>query len=200
VPPHGPKPPSSGGESAKKLSTTERVILRALRDKLTLSEIAVQLQRSELTVRTHIRNARAKLEIRGTAELRRMLAAGDLTLSHTISPTLYRGQRVAENLDGGSFTQKQPCSKELYEGLRPPISRWHQHLSVRKRAVRNGHAERRTARCDGRRSRPHEGRCGMFRFPFFFVMVLIDDIMQINDIPASSLTKARSASGACSAC
>ena len=76
--PHGPKPPSSGGESAKKLSTTERVILRALREGLTLSEIAVQLQRSELTVRTHIRNARAKLEIRGAAELRRMLAAGDL--------------------------------------------------------------------------------------------------------------------------
>lgn len=78
MPGHGPKLPTSGGEPPKKLTATERAILRALRDGLTLSQIASNLQRSELTVRTHIRNARAKLEIRGTAELRRLLAAGDL--------------------------------------------------------------------------------------------------------------------------
>lgn len=69
-------PPFS--DSARKLTATERAILRAVRDGLALSQIAAGLERSELTVRTHIRNARAKLEIRGTGELRRMLGAGDL--------------------------------------------------------------------------------------------------------------------------
>lgn len=78
MPGHGPKLPTFGGDSAKKLTATERTILRALRDGLTLTQIAAGLKRSELTVRTHIRNARAKLNIRGTAELRRLLAAGQL--------------------------------------------------------------------------------------------------------------------------
>lgn len=67
-----------GGGPAKRLTAAERAILRALRDGLTLSEVARVLSRSELTVRTHIRNARAKLEVRGTAELRRLLSAGAL--------------------------------------------------------------------------------------------------------------------------
>ena len=78
MPGHGPKLPTFGGDPAKRLTATERTILRALRDGLTLTQIAAMLKRSELTVRTHIRNARAKLDIRGTAELRRLLAAGDL--------------------------------------------------------------------------------------------------------------------------
>jgi DNA-binding CsgD family transcriptional regulator len=73
-----PKRPIIGGDSARKLTAAERAILRALRDGLTLSQIATALKRSELTVRTHIRNARAKLDVRGTGELRRLLAAGDL--------------------------------------------------------------------------------------------------------------------------
>jgi len=79
-----PKPPPISrtfkADSAGKLTPTERAILRALRDGLTLSQVADRLQRSELTVRTHIRNARAKLEIRGTEELRRKLAAGEVDL------------------------------------------------------------------------------------------------------------------------
>jgi DNA-binding CsgD family transcriptional regulator len=69
---------SSFGEGAKRLTPTERKILRGLRDGLTLSQLAIQLERSELTIRTHIRNARAKMEIRGSAELRRLLEAGEL--------------------------------------------------------------------------------------------------------------------------
>jgi DNA-binding CsgD family transcriptional regulator len=79
----GPKLPMFGGDSAKRLTAMERAVLRALRDGLTLTQIAMGLKRSELTVRTHIRNARAKLEIRGTGELRRLLAAGEL--DHEIS-------------------------------------------------------------------------------------------------------------------
>ncbi|MDB5070261.1 MAG: Bacterial regulatory protein luxR family [Candidatus Eremiobacteraeota bacterium] len=78
MPGHGPKLPTFGGDSPTRLTATERTILRALRDGLTLTEIAAGLKRSELTVRTHIRNARAKLDIRETAELRRLLAAGNL--------------------------------------------------------------------------------------------------------------------------
>lgn len=76
--PMGPKTPTFRGEPPKALTGTERAILRALRDGATLSRIARELERSELTVRTHIRNARAKLDIRGSAELRRRLAAGEL--------------------------------------------------------------------------------------------------------------------------
>lgn len=75
--PGPPKLPIFGGDSATRLTAAERAILRALRDGLTLSQIAAALKRSELTVRTHIRNARAKLDVRGTGELRRLLAAGD---------------------------------------------------------------------------------------------------------------------------
>jgi DNA-binding NarL/FixJ family response regulator len=78
VPGPGPKLPRFGGESPKDLTATERLILRALRVGGTLAGIARDLGRSELTVRTHIRNARAKLEIRGTSELRRRLDAGEL--------------------------------------------------------------------------------------------------------------------------
>ncbi|HEY0615081.1 MAG TPA: helix-turn-helix domain-containing protein [Candidatus Elarobacter sp.] len=78
MPGSGPKTPTYRGEPPKKLTATERTILRALRDGAALSAIARSLGRSELTVRTHIRNARAKLNVRGTAELRRRLAAGDL--------------------------------------------------------------------------------------------------------------------------
>ena len=60
------------------MTPTERAVLRALRAGLSLSQIAAGLKRSELTVRTHIRNARAKLEIRGTGELRRALQTGAL--------------------------------------------------------------------------------------------------------------------------
>jgi len=74
----GPKTSSYRGEPSKNLTAAERVILRALRDGATLSAIAHLLGRSELTVRTHIRNARAKLDIRGTPELRRRLGAGEL--------------------------------------------------------------------------------------------------------------------------
>ena len=78
MPGPGPKLPTFGGDGAKRLTPAERAILRALRDGQTLSQIAADLKRSELTIRTHIRNARAKLEIRGTHELRRLLHAGDL--------------------------------------------------------------------------------------------------------------------------
>jgi DNA-binding NarL/FixJ family response regulator len=60
----------------KALTTEERAILRALRDGLSLSQVASG--RSEATIRAHIRNARAKLKIRGSEELRRMLNAGEL--------------------------------------------------------------------------------------------------------------------------
>lgn len=78
MPGPGPKLPTFGGDSPKKLTATERAILRMLRDGLTLKQIAAALHRSELTVRTHMRNARAKLEVRGTEDLRRLLAAGEL--------------------------------------------------------------------------------------------------------------------------
>ena len=74
----GPKPPNHRNETPKALTSTERTILRALRKGETLREIAESLGRSELTVRTHIRNARAKLEVRGTAELRLRLTAGEM--------------------------------------------------------------------------------------------------------------------------
>jgi DNA-binding CsgD family transcriptional regulator len=86
VPKRGPKTSSYRGEPPKSLTATERVILRALRDGATLVEIAHLLGRSELTVRTHIRNARAKLGIRGTAELRRRLAAGELDAAIIAEP------------------------------------------------------------------------------------------------------------------
>ena len=78
MPGREPRLPSFAGDGAKKLTPTERAVLRAMRDGLSLSQIAAGLKRSELTVRTHIRNARAKLEIRGTGELRRLLQTGDL--------------------------------------------------------------------------------------------------------------------------
>ncbi|HTD36298.1 MAG TPA: helix-turn-helix transcriptional regulator, partial [Candidatus Limnocylindrales bacterium] len=73
----GAQPPF-GGDGAKRLTPTERAILRGLRDGQSLSQIAAGLKRSELTIRTHIRNARAKFEIRGSGELRRRLQAGEL--------------------------------------------------------------------------------------------------------------------------
>jgi DNA-binding CsgD family transcriptional regulator len=78
MPGHAPTPPTCGGDSAKKLTAAERTILRALRNGLTPSQVAATLERSELTVRTHIRNARAKLDIRATGELLRLLANGEL--------------------------------------------------------------------------------------------------------------------------
>ena len=72
-----PKLPSYRGESSKSLTATERAILRALRGGLTLPQIAEILGRSLLTVRTHIRNARAKLDVRTTEDLRRRLVAGE---------------------------------------------------------------------------------------------------------------------------
>jgi DNA-binding NarL/FixJ family response regulator len=65
-----------GRASPKRLTPTERAVLRALRDGLNLSQVASG--RSEATIRAHIRNARAKLKIRGSQELRRMLKAGEL--------------------------------------------------------------------------------------------------------------------------
>lgn len=73
-----PKLPSYRGESSKGLTATERAILRALRGGLTLAQIADGLGRSLLTVRTHVRNARAKLDVRTTEDLRRRLVAGEL--------------------------------------------------------------------------------------------------------------------------
>ena len=70
-------PPPPGEGNSKGLTATERVILRALRDGTTLPEIARIHGRSLLTVRTHVRNARAKLEVRATEELRRRLVAGE---------------------------------------------------------------------------------------------------------------------------
>lgn len=83
-----PNFPAPAGDSARKLTATERAILRALHDGLSLSQIAVGLKRSETTVRTHIRNARAKLDVRGTEQLRRMLVAGELDaeISEPIGP------------------------------------------------------------------------------------------------------------------
>jgi len=68
---------SPGGEPPKTLTAAERTILRALRDGATLGQVAGDLGRSLLTVRTHVRNARAKLDVRSTEELRRRLAAGE---------------------------------------------------------------------------------------------------------------------------
>jgi DNA-binding CsgD family transcriptional regulator len=68
---------SPGGEPSKALTTTERVILRSLSEGATLTQIAEDLGRSLLTVRTHVRNARAKLDVRSTEELRRRLGAGE---------------------------------------------------------------------------------------------------------------------------
>lgn len=62
----------------KRLTPTERAILRRLRDGESLSQVATRLGRSDLTIKTHVRNARAKLEIRGTNELRRRLEAREL--------------------------------------------------------------------------------------------------------------------------
>jgi len=73
-----PKLPSYGGEPSKGLTATERAILRALRGEATLAQIADGLGRSLLTVRTHVRNARAKLDVRTTEDLRRRLVAGEL--------------------------------------------------------------------------------------------------------------------------
>jgi DNA-binding CsgD family transcriptional regulator len=70
--------PRRSGDKGKVLTETEREILRRLRAGESLRAIATALSRSEVTVRTHIRNARAKLEIGGTAELRRRLLAGRL--------------------------------------------------------------------------------------------------------------------------
>jgi DNA-binding NarL/FixJ family response regulator len=56
------------------------VILRALREGARLEQIAEDLGRSLLTVRTHVRNARAKLDVRATEELRRRLSAGEFDL------------------------------------------------------------------------------------------------------------------------
>lgn len=72
----GTRPPF--GQDAKPLTRMESKVLRGLRDGLTLPQIATGLQRSELTIRTHIRNAAAKLQIAGSAELRRRLRAGEL--------------------------------------------------------------------------------------------------------------------------
>jgi DNA-binding CsgD family transcriptional regulator len=46
-----------------------------------LDVLAADLGRSEMTVRTHLRSARAKLEIRTTAELRDRLVAGEFDVS-----------------------------------------------------------------------------------------------------------------------
>ena len=72
------KLPPYRGDCSKGLTATERAILRALRGDLTLAQIADGLGRSLLTVRTHIRNARAKLDARTTEDLRRRLVAGEL--------------------------------------------------------------------------------------------------------------------------
>jgi DNA-binding NarL/FixJ family response regulator len=72
---------SPGGEPSKALTTAERTILRALRDGATLGQVAEDLGRSLLTVRTHVRNARAKLDVHSIEELRRRLAAGDFEAS-----------------------------------------------------------------------------------------------------------------------
>lgn len=71
---------TSPGEPSKALTATERVILRALREGARLEQIAEDLGRSLLTVRTHVRNARAKLDVRATEELRRRLSAGEFDL------------------------------------------------------------------------------------------------------------------------
>ena len=70
--------PQRRAQGAKLLTETEKAILRALREAESFHVIARALGRSEATVRTHIRNARAKLEIPSTAELRSRLLAGKL--------------------------------------------------------------------------------------------------------------------------
>ena len=70
--------PSAGALTPKTLTPAERTILRALRRGGALDTIAADLGSSELTVRTHVRNARAKLEVPTTSDLRRRLIAGEL--------------------------------------------------------------------------------------------------------------------------
>jgi len=70
--------PPAGALTPKALTPAERTILRALRGGGALDAIAAKLGSSELTVRTHVRNARAKLEVPTTSELRRRLIAGEL--------------------------------------------------------------------------------------------------------------------------
>jgi|HubBroStandDraft_1064217.scaffolds.fasta_scaffold03393_6 DNA-binding NarL/FixJ family response regulator len=74
----GAAAPPAGALTPKPLTPAERTILRALREGGALDAIAAELGSSELTVRTHVRNARAKLEVPTTVELRRRLIAGEL--------------------------------------------------------------------------------------------------------------------------
>ncbi|HEY4441968.1 MAG TPA: helix-turn-helix transcriptional regulator [Candidatus Elarobacter sp.] len=62
----------------KRLTETERRIVLALANGEPPRAIAAELGRSVNTVRTHIRNAYAKLEITGIDELRQLLARGGL--------------------------------------------------------------------------------------------------------------------------
>jgi len=116
-----PNAPISGGDPARKFTPTERAILRALRRGLTLAQIAEGLKSSEVTVRTHLRNIRSKLEVRKTAELRAAACrrrAGPRPI-RTVRRPLDTGLFYYDERDRERFADSDDPEDELPEISRP---------------------------------------------------------------------------------